>query len=465
MRTKNIRIILLIVCLQITLSACKKLVQIDSPPDQISSKLVYSNDETATAAIRGIYSKMVSGDGFASGSANSVTILAGRSADDFSNYSSDEVNIQFSTNSLLPENTALRSGLWQEPYQVIYFANLALENLEASSLISNACKQQLQGEAKFIRAFCHFYLTNLFGDVPLILHTDYRINIQAFSSSKEQIYQQIIKDLTEAKSQLSDNYPSAERIRANKWAATALLARVYLYQREWLKAEKETSEVIAQNEKYQVLDDLNQVFLKNSQEAILQFARPLFYGYNTNEGNIFILIAAPTSVNFVGLTNNLIDAFETKDLRRSKWISTYASGSNVWYYPSKYKLRTGATNNTEYSMVLRLAEQYLIRSEARGMQNNFSGANDDLNKIRKRAGLDEATFKDQFSILNAIEKERRLELFSEWGHRWLDLKRTERATAVIAPLKTPNWQNTDALFPIPATELLNDKNLMQNEGY
>lgn len=116
-------------------------------------------------------------------------------------------------------------------------------------------------------------------------------------------------------------------------------------------------------------------------------------------------------------------------------------------------------------MVLRLAEQYLIRSEARAMQSNFEGALQDINQTRSRAGLTDVDLDNTAELLTAIEKERRIELFSEWGHRWLDLKRLNRADAVLSIFKASNWNSTDIFYPIPKSDLINNKSLIQNPGY
>lgn len=456
--------------------ACKDFVTINSPVDQIGTEKVYSSDETATAAIRGIYARMMTGGGFASGSHYSVTLSAGRSADDFVNHSTTDNKKQFSENNLLPENTFLRNFLWQDPYMNIYAANAVLENLAKSDLISAGLKQQLIGEAKFIRAFCHFYLTNLFGEIPLILTTDYRINAVSPASTVDQVYEQMIKDLNEAKVELSDNYPSSERIRANKWAATALLARVYLYHKEWRNAEEQANEVISKQNLYALNNELNDVFIKNNKEAILQFAAPKSLNLNTNDGNLFILDKPIGATSDVSLSADLLAAFEPGDERFNKWIGTFTNGSNSWKYPFKYKIKTGSSPLKEYMMVLRLAEQYLIRAEARINQNQVALGIADLNVLRERArALPEAgdvnplpTLSidlDKSDALLAVEKERRVELFSEWGHRWLDLKRTNRAEAILAPQKLQNWQKTDVWYPIPLSELLNNKKLNQNDGY
>ena len=221
------------------------------------------------------------------------------------------------------------------------------------------------------------------------------------------------------------------------------------------------------NSNYRLLDDLNQVFLKNSEESIWQLMTVTSSSINTYEGNIFI----PVSNNWSRyVTSELLTAFEANDKRREHWIGTYTStdGTNtITYYPFKYKISSGTTI-TEYSMVMRLAEQYLIRAEARAQQNKVTGANSaetDVNTIRGRAGLNPTVANTKAAMLLAIEQERRVELFTEWGHRWLDLKRTNRANAVLGALSYKNWQSTDVLFPINTTEMDNNPNLTQNPGY
>jgi hypothetical protein len=120
-------------------------------------------------------------------------------------------------------------------------------------------------------------------------------------------------------------------------------------------------------------------------------------------------------------------------------------------------------------MVLRLAEQYLIRAEAAAKgASSLSDAIDDLNVIRNRAGVGSLPHSlNQQQVIDAIEKERRLELFMEWGHRWFDLKRTGRATNVLSEyvIKQPWEGDYQLLYPIPETELEAGPNLIPNPGY
>jgi len=445
-------------CFILLITACET-IEVDSPDFQLSSKTVFEEDATAESAVLGIYSNMMLSEGFVSGSFQSITTLAGLSADDLTDYSFNPTQRQFFENSLLPTNPTLEFSLWNEGYRYIYHTNAIMEGLASSEGISDEVKQRLRGEALFIRAFCYFHLVNLFGDIPLAIGTDYEVNANLSTSSTIEIYELIIQDLMTAAELLPVDYLFAggERIRPNKWAATALLARVNLYQENWQAAEALSSQVINQQDMYS-LQELNSVFLANSMEAIWQL-KPVSPNINTKEGRMFILLFNPFHVS---LSDNLVSSFEGDDLRREYWVDSLQT-DQTYYYPAKYKVRFG-TPVIEYSMVLRLAEQYLIRAEARVMQGNLQGSLQDLNFIRIRAGLEPLDLIDSSEVLEAIEEERRHELFTERGHRWYDLKRTGRASEVLAPIKE-QWQETDVLYPIPQNEISKNPNLDQNNGY
>jgi hypothetical protein len=441
---------------------CKKFVEVGLPSTQVETASVFTSEATAVAAIRGIYSQMISSSGIASGGLASVANLTGLSSDEFINYTTSPDYIGFYTNSISPTNSTLQTSLWGEGYQYIYDANAIIAGLAKSSNISDSVKNQLLGEAKFIRAFFNFYLVNLFGDIPLVTSTDYNVNSKLARTPARQVYQTIIADLQDADSLMANDYSfsNGERVRPNKWVAIALLARVYLYTNDWPNAEAQSTLVINNSGLFQLDTDLNAVFLANSTEAIWQLL-PVTPGENTNEGNIYILTSDPSNVS---LSNKLLGAFEPGDNRMTSWVNSYNDGTQTYYYPFKYKIQTGSTL-TEYSMVFRLAEQYLIRSEARAEQHNLVGGAADLNTIRTRAGLDSMQVTSQSDLLTALLHENQIEFFSEWGHRWLDLKRTNSADSALAAVKAPNWEATDVLYPIPQLEIQNDPNLTQNAGY
>ena len=115
--------------------------------------------------------------------------------------------------------------------------------------------------------------------------------------------------------------------------------------------------------------------------------------------------------------------------------------------------------------MLRLSEQYLIRAEARARQGDLIGAKDDLNVIRNAAGLGNTTVATDVAIIDAVLRERRVELFTEYGHRFFDLKRYGKVDSILSVVK-PGWDATDILLPLPETELLVNPNLLpQNPGY
>ncbi|HYD92200.1 MAG TPA: RagB/SusD family nutrient uptake outer membrane protein, partial [Flavobacterium sp.] len=175
----------------------------------------------------------------------------------------------------------------------------------------------------------------------------------------------------------------------------------------------------------------------------------------------YILLGAPYSVS---LSDTLVNSFEAGDNRRVHWVGEITVGTMKYYFPYKYKAR-GNVPITEYTIALRLAEQYLIRAEARAKQNNISGANQDLNIIRNRAGLNSLDITDPSELWLAILQERKVELFCESDNRWADLRRMSLADQILGSIKAPNWQPSDKLYPIPITEMNRNPNLSQNPGY
>ncbi|HEX9827425.1 MAG TPA: RagB/SusD family nutrient uptake outer membrane protein [Flavobacteriaceae bacterium] len=449
-----------VVLVSVLFTSCEDFVDIEPPSTEIVGASVYSNNTTAEAALMGIYSDLIDRQmGIANGG---PTLYGGLSADEFINF--DNNALPFFENALIANNNTITS-LWSEAYQRIHAANSVIEGLENSSNVSTDAKSQLKGEALFIRAFIHFYLVNFWGDIPYITTTDFQTNTNAPRTSITDVYQNIVSDLTEAKTLLANdyNFANGERGRVNSWAATALLSRVYLYMGDSENAETQATTVINNSSLYNLESDLNNVFLANSSEAIWQLA-PIGPNLNTIEGYLFIPESAPPTLpSRIALSDYLLNDFESTDNRKSDWVESITVGTDTYYYPYKYKVRIGPPI-TEYYMVLRLAEQYLIRAEARALQSNIAGAQSDLNTIRNRAGLPNTTANDQSSLLLAIEHERRIEFFAEFGHRWLDLKRTNRADAILAPIKA-DWQSTDALYPIPEIQITNNPNTTQNEGY
>lgn len=462
----------------ITMASCKKLVEVDLPVTGTNSETVFNDDATAIAAVTAIYTKL-SVSSVRGSDINSLTFYSGLSGDELSLHSSitDDQLLRYYRNQLLAASTE-GSNIWTTSYSALYLINSAIEGLSSSTQLTTQVKKQLLGESKFMRALYYFYLVNIYGEVPLILNTDYVLNAKKPKSPIKDIYDQMILDLTDAKELLVTYYPDAtllntstERVRPIKWAAAALLARVYLYTESWQKAETEATAVIDHSELYSLVP-LSSVFLANNNEAIWQL-QPVNEGWNTEEARTFLIPSTGFNNDWpVFLNNKLITKFQKNDARKTQWTSVYTDttgGRRIdYYYSSKYKSATFGDPITEYSTALRLAELYLIRAEARANLSNLLGAATDLNVIRERAALDKTTSTTQAQLLQAIYDESAIEFFTEWGHRWLDLKRSHRIDEVMAGVSADKgsiWNSYQQLYPIPPIEIRRNPNISQNFGY
>jgi len=455
----------------ITLSACESFLAVDLPTTLVPQDQVFTDDITASSAIKGLYADLMDINGFSSGSNICAATLTGLSSDELHNYTSNIDYVGFEQNNIMVNNPSILN-LWSSAYKAIYDANSALEGLQSATGLTPNTKKQLIGESLFIRAYCHFYLVNLFGAIPVITSTDYKINAKVSRTGVTDVYAQIATDLQQARELLSENYPEgSDRIRVNKSAATAMLARVSLYIRDWDTAASMATTLIENSTVYKLANDLNTVFLPSSSEAIWQLRMPdaILKNYTTYEG-FFFNITNSIDLNNNVLSNQLLSAFDSTDLRKKKWIGRYVtSNKDTVYFPAKYKVKYGTDPAQENSTVLRLAEQYLIRAEALAMQGKTNPAINDVDLIRARANIPLIKNTNpgisQQDLLIAIWQERRLELFTEGAHRWFDLNRTGRADQTLA-LSKSGWSASDELYPIPQSELIKNKNLqLQNPGY
>jgi len=445
---------LLIPCFTFTILSvgCTEFLKIDPPASRVVSETVFLNETTAEGALVGLYQQAFAD--FAGSSTGSVSVYAGMSADElvfinaasYSQQDREEIN----QNNISATNASMIS-LWTGLYGTIYSANAILEHTIDNTSLTPTMMNRCRGEAAFIRAFCYFYLCNLFGEVPLVTSTDYRKNAQLPLSTIDQAYDRIEEDIAVAMELLGSDYPSDNRLRVNKWVATALMARVQLYRENWKQAAELSSAVIAQTQAYN-LEKLDEVFLAESQEALWQRASHLA-NTNTSEANLFIT----NDEHF--LSHEVLKGFSENDLRRRYWVLLKHPDKEL-FVPYKYKSTTG-TNTEEHSIIFRLAEQYLIKAEALTRLGQLDEAVNSLNPIRVRAGLRpiaEIAGITQDDLLDAVMSERRRELFSEWGHRWFDLKRTGEAAEILSSVK-PEFTASDEWYPIPESEHLKNPNL------
>jgi hypothetical protein len=252
---------------------------------------------------------------------------------------------------------------------------------------------------------------------------------------------------------------------------------VYLYTGNYANAAEQASTIINNTTLFSLENDPNNAFLTKSKEAIWQLKQGLtdiFYKNGTTEAYTVLPSPLTTGIAHYCLTASLLNVFETGDRRRTSWVNSTNFGGTMNYYPYKYKLgqanAVSGAASSEYYMMLRLAEVYLIRAEAiaNGAPGGLTTAIADLNVIRSRAGISAlSTSLTQAQVIDAVAKERQVELFGEWGHRWLDLKRTNKAHDVLSAIasKQPWAGDYQLLYPIPPVEIQVNPRLEQNPGY
>ncbi|MBE8723450.1 RagB/SusD family nutrient uptake outer membrane protein [Flavobacterium hungaricum] len=443
-----------------SLFSCDSFIEVGLPKSQLTTEAVFEDYNTAEAALLNIYSG-IRDRGILTGTGQGISNLLGNYADELvSSESPTNSSLNFYKNSLMTTNTAV-SGFWTVSYNQIYAANAILEGTHKSDKMTIEQKKQLQGECYFIRALLHFYLSELFGSIPYITDTDFRKNSKATRMPLPLIYENIEADLQKALTMIPSQYLEQERVRPNAAAVQALLARIYLYNKAYGEASNAASAVLNQNQLY-ILETLNTAFLISSKETIWQLHAGTA-GRNTSEASYFTFTAIPPPQ--VYLSGTLLSSFDAADLRRTAWIKAVTKNSATFYHAFKYKENNATAVSKEYSIVFRLAEQFLIRAESRAYQGDLIGAKEDLNKVRNRAGLTNTGAVSQQEIIEAVVHERRHELFTEQGHRFFDLKRTGKLDNVLGPIKMA-WNTTNILLPIPQSELATNPNLLpQNPGY
>lgn len=341
-------------------------------------------------------------------------------------------------------------------YQIIARANQVLALIDKVEFNADS-KNNLKGQALYLRAFAYFQLVQLFGKVPMHL-TPVSNRDEAASplATAEQLYAQIEKDATEA-SKLLFNKSKQEAGRATSGSAKTLLANLYLLQKKWSNAEALMKEVVT-NDGYKLMPDYNDAFTtttgnKNNIESVFEIQyMEGSAGYNGN----FIYRIVPTPITAAELqpitgtsnsqslsgennnipTPDMIAAYETGDKRKDLSIgyvtlSQSLRENKVYPYIKKFARAHSLHNNTGQNIpVYRYSEVLLFLAEALNEQGKAAEAATYLNQVRTRAGLAATTATSQADMREAIFKERRVELAFE-NKRWFDLVRTGRAKAVI----------------------------------
>jgi tetratricopeptide (TPR) repeat protein len=444
---------LLLIVLILFLSSCRKYLAVQ-PVDSVSDQVTIVDATSAQTAVRGAY-RTLANDNYYGSLFQTFGYLPG---DNVQWTGSQSIIQQFISHAITADNGNIES-VWGGIYATINIANHVITKVPAvaDATLTTALRNQLTGEGYFIRALGYFDLARVWGGVPITLTptTSPTGKDSVKKSGVAQVYAQVINDLNAADSLLP--LPASQNpVRANRETAWALKARYYLYQQNWAQAENYASQVIADKNNYSLLTPYNTFFQPASavatKESVFELEYSVTYpnahrGYWQPPANGGTRQWAPNDA-FVALVNNpLIGG------NRSALVAKTSAG--LWYGNLYYR-----SPATDPAYIIRIAELYLIRAEARAQEGKLGDALTDLNAVRTRSGLAASTAVSQADVLLAIENERRIEFALE-PHRWFDLVRTGRAAAVLGVTDANKY-----VFPLPIAEVgLAKGNLPQNPGY
>jgi len=407
----------------------------------------------------------------------------------------------FDLNNVTPINSRILTD-WGNTYNAIAKANLVIEKapeIEDRSLTETR-RNQIIGEALFLRAFHYFTLVKMFGDIPITLQLINSVDPSTTRLSRspvDAVYNQIISDLTLAIDSLPNSYqggPSVNKARATAGAANALLAKVYMQMPipDYDKAIEHADRVINSPAGYQLMGSYAQLFDGNNYNNAESIIEIQFLG--GPEGNFGPQLHLPPSISgdawrkFVTPSHDLVDAYDAQgdDIRKNasilfesvSYIDEYWGNSPGSSIPFAYKWKNaGGFASADHTYLMRLADIILLKAEALNAKGDIGSAALAVNQVRNRVNLDDLTSADmasQETMRDAILLERRLEFAME-GHRWDDLVRNgilieTMNNLVEIDLRTGqpvnyNFNVNDLLLPIPQGELNRNPNLTQNPGY
>ncbi|MDI5898565.1 RagB/SusD family nutrient uptake outer membrane protein [Flavobacterium yafengii] len=495
----------------ITVSCSSDFTEV-KPVGVLESTTFFNSESNTEEALIGLYDLVQFNNGQAWNSAFIIKVLPGDEANAGGGTATDQKQLQEIDDyaNISISNPSLE-GVWNKEYKTIALANTIIEKVEAGNL-SN--KTFAIAEAKFMRAWCYFELTTMWGDVPLRLENPTTISAEAFAKAKSpraEIYAQIEADLAVAIAGLPDKSVVKNNFRVSKGTAQALLGKVLVFQGKSLAAIPYLKAVI-DNPAHGLESDVSKVWLKDSEfgkESLFEVGYITTKGYNfttanlagRNEANIFIQLMGPRGDGYFNLTGTglrngwgfnlptakILNAFDIAgDVKRkaatvmseAELVSfggskagtpwDYEGGIRTKYAPRASETSAGGVVEANYGTNFRLfrfAEVLLLAAEAYNKEGQDANARIELNKIRQRAGLaDVSSTLTGANLFNAIVNEKFLELAFE-GQRFWDLVRWGRANA---ELSSKGYTSKNNLYPIPASEIAKNKALTiadQNPGY
>jgi len=474
------------------LASCGKDFLDLSPASQVGVTNFYRTASDFTNAVNGAYSSLQ-----LSGQYGDWYVFSEITSDNTTNPLSGSVTDQDEFDKFYVRSTnPFLEARWNNSYQGIARCNAILDRIDPIPM-PEALKTQYKGEAKFLRALMYFNLVRVFGDVPLVVNEVKSVS-EGYTQGRvavDQVYKQIIQDLSDAETALPVRYAASDLGRATSGSAKSLLGKVYLTQQNFPAAATKLKEVI-DSKAYSLLPNYAEVFRAdngNHAESVftVQFKKGGL-GEGSNYANNFAPEFSGTNVVPLGSTggNNIVTAdveaaYEAGDNRKpASMASSYTrpDGTVVNVRFTRKFLDVPAQNNDSDNdwPVIRYADVLLMYAEALNERGFAAGgeAFTYLNQVRARAGLPAKTAQqvaDQAAFRLAMEQERRVELAFE-GHRWFDLVRTGRAIPVMnahfarynirVGTRLVTVQPYQLLMPVPQNQInVNPGQITQNPGH
>lgn len=472
------KILLIITSCLAIFSSCKDFLK-EEPYSFLSNSNFYQNENDALAALNGVFTPMQA-QSFYGRTAWLITELTGDNLLALGNATVDRGTLN---NYTFTASNGEISNWWNQNYLMINRANDVIVNVPNISMDTTR-RNDIVGNAKFLRALAYFELMRTFGDLPVFLApTGAQSNLTPSRTPVADIYKLIIQDLkyAEANCLPENKIATVNKGRVSSGAAASLLAKVYLTRAstsaaapgDYADALNQCNKVINSG-LYKLLPVYADIFdcnKKNGAEHIfsVQFEMP------PSTGNIVIRMMYPTqsggSASF-GASTSLFNSYTKADSTRKNWNVTNKSGTTTvspYFFKYRDSQWTSQSNNSRTNwLILRYADVLLMQSEAMnqldaGDAKKFDG----INKVRTRAGLaglnlSNTPAKDNF--VDALLNERAWELCME-GHRRWDLLRMGKLKQVMQANRGVTVQDNQLLLPIPQTELDLNPNLKQNPGF
>ncbi|MEI6059120.1 MAG: RagB/SusD family nutrient uptake outer membrane protein [Bacteroidota bacterium] len=446
------KIIFILFALALTTWSCNKVLDV-KPTDSVAAEDAIKNKAGVEHAINGSYNSLQ-----AVGLYSRNAVIVGDIASDNLVWTGTMQEYGQVQNKPIPAENSIVDGMWYAAYSGINCVNNILIQLPGISGLTQAEADQYEGESLFIRALLHYYLATYFGGVPIQTQPTLDLsNIDIERSSQSQVFDQVIADLTIAKAKMSATKIAGH---ANTYSASALLAKAYLSKFQLSNDQPSAALAIAEAENIisnggYTFDDYKNLFdpkLTTSPESIFEV---LFDVQNYNRLAQYFFSRSLSGRYEVAPSTGLLESYELADTLRFDATVAYDTTKNQ---PYGYKY-SDVSGGTDHVYVLRLAEMYLIRAEALAYSNGaVANIQADINAVRNRAGLGNTTAATIPDLKLAIENECRHEFAFE-GHRWPDLVRTKRASAILG------IDEKFTLFPIPLSEMQTNKLMEQNPGY